>query len=182
MVDVNIAVSRSLGIPIATQIRDQIVAAISVGDLRSGDRLPTIRELAAFLSINRNTVAQVYRLLEAEGYLTTRAGGGTTVADRGVSGATSADTLREIVQQALRKAESAGFSASEFAKLAYYEAAQPPALPAPRILVIDEYRGELNHLSAAVRRALPDGVVDELLVADLQTTEPAQRAEQLSGY
>src|SRR5918999_5401735 len=150
MFAVNIAVSRSVGIPLATQIHDQVVAAISVGDLRAGDRLPTIRELAAFLQINRNTVAQVYRLLEAEGYVTTRAGGGTTVAEgHATAAAASAGVLREIVHQALRRAESAGFTAREVADLAYYQAAQPTAVPPPPTLAIDEYRGEPDHPSAA---------------------------------
>jgi DNA-binding transcriptional regulator YhcF (GntR family) len=183
ILDVNIAVSRSLGIPIATQIRDQIVAAISVGDLRPGDRLPTIRQLAAFLDINRNTVAQVYRLLEAEGYVITRAGGGTTVAEgSATTAAASAGTLREIVRQAQRRAESAGFTAREFADLAYYQAAQPTPVSPPRILAIDEYQGELAHLKGALDRALPDSTVDAILLADLRELEPAERTERLSGF
>ena len=80
MEDVHFSVSRTLGVPLVTQIRDQILSAISVGDLRHGERLPTVRQLAGFLGINRNTVAQAYRLLENDGHIITRAGGGTTVA------------------------------------------------------------------------------------------------------
>ncbi|WP_165960469.1 GntR family transcriptional regulator [Actinocrispum wychmicini] len=182
-VEVNIAVSRTLGIPLATQIRDQIVAAISVGDLRPGDRLPTIRQLAEFLDINRNTVAQVYRLLEAEGYLSTRAGGGTTVAAGAATvAATVAGALREIVTQALRRAEAAGFTAREFAELAYYQAAARTAVPAARILVIDEYQGELDFLRTTVSQTLPDSVVDAALLAHLQRADPAQRAQRLAGF
>src|SRR6266498_4527489 len=178
---VNIAVSRSLGIPLATQIRDQIVAAISVGDLRPGDRLPTIRQLAEFLAINRNTVAQVYRLLEAEGYLSTRAGGGTTVADStATTAATSTGALRQLVTQALRRAEAAGFTAREFAELAYYQTAGNSAVPAARILVVDEYQGELDFLRATVSQTLPDSAVDAVLLADLHRDDPTQRAQRLA--
>jgi len=54
--DVHITVSRKIGVPLVTQIKDQVLSAISVGDLRPGDRLPTVRQLAEFLGINRNTV------------------------------------------------------------------------------------------------------------------------------
>jgi GntR family transcriptional regulator len=177
---VNIAVSRTLGIPLATQIRDQIVAAISVGDLRPGDRLPTIRQLAEFLAINRNTVAQVYRLLEAEGYLSTRAGGGTTVADSpATTAATSTGALRQMVTQALRGAEAAGFTAREFAELAYYQTAGH-TVPAARILVVDEYQGELDFLHTTVSQTLPDSAVAAVLLADLQHDDPTQRAQRLA--
>jgi GntR family transcriptional regulator len=178
---VNIAVSRTLGIPLATQIRDQIVAAISVGDLRPGDRLPTIRQLAEFLAINRNTVAQVYRLLEAEGYLSTRAGGGTTVADSpATTAATSTGALRQMVTHALRRAEAAGFTAREFAELAYYQTAGTSTVPAARILVVDEYQGELDFLHTTVSQTLPDSAIAAVLLADLQHDDPTQRAHRLA--
>jgi GntR family transcriptional regulator len=176
-----IAINRSMGIPLATQIRDQIVAAIASRALRAGDRLPTIRQLAEYLLINRNTVAQVYRQLEAEGYLTTRAGGGTTVADTAATtDAIRADALRTLVTEALRGAVAAGFTAREFAELAYYESAQQPARPT--ILVTDEYPGELIFLAEAVGRALPAATVHALPVADLAALSPTERAARLSGY
>jgi GntR family transcriptional regulator len=176
-----IAINRSMGIPLATQIRDQIVAAIASRALRAGDRLPTIRQLAEYLLINRNTVAQVYRQLETEGYLTTRAGGGTTVADTAAtSDAIRADALRTLVTEALRGAVAAGFTAREFAELAYYESAQQPARPT--ILVTDEYPGELIFLAEAVGRALPAATVHGLPLADLATLSATERSARLSSY
>ncbi|HEV8559177.1 MAG TPA: GntR family transcriptional regulator [Actinophytocola sp.] len=154
-----IAINRSMGIPLATQIRDQIVAAIASGALRAGDRLPSIRQLAEYLLINRNTVAQVYRQLEAEGYVTTRAGGGTTVADT---------------------ADTAAFTAREFAELAYYESAQQPTRPT--ILVTDEYPGELIFPAEAVGKALPAATVHSLPLADLAALSSTDRAARLSDF
>jgi GntR family transcriptional regulator/MocR family aminotransferase len=57
-------------------------AAIRTGRLRPGTRLPSSRVLAADLGIARNTVAEVYSQLVAEGWLTARAGSGTSVAPR----------------------------------------------------------------------------------------------------
>jgi GntR family transcriptional regulator/MocR family aminotransferase len=56
--------------------------AIRVGRLRPGARLPSSRALAADLGIARNTVAEVYSQLVAEGWLTAQAGSGTSVAPR----------------------------------------------------------------------------------------------------
>src|SRR2546423_8572404 len=54
--------------------------AIRAGRLRAGTRLPASRALAADLGIARNTVAEVYSQLVAEGWLTARTGSGTSVA------------------------------------------------------------------------------------------------------
>lgn len=183
MTEVNIAVSRKTGVPLGTQIRDQIVNAIAVGDLRAGQRLPTVRQLAEFLGINRNTVAQAYRQLENDGHVITRAGGGTLVAgDPTTAAPPPAQTLRDLVRDAFRQARSAGFSAREFAELAYHTSAQEDAAPASRIVVIDEYRGELDFVCATIRRALPGSLVDAFLVADLQATDPDELRVRLAGF
>src|ERR1700733_1595039 len=56
--------------------------AIQVGRLRAGTQLPSSRALAADLGIARNTIAEVYSQLVAEGWLTARTGSGTSVAER----------------------------------------------------------------------------------------------------
>jgi len=92
--------------------------------------------------------------------------------------ATSTAALREIVTQALRRAEAAGFTARE---LAYYQTAGR-TVPAARILVIDEYQGELDFLVTTVSQTLPDSAVDAALLADLQRADPTQRALRLAGF
>ena len=57
--------------PIYQQIRNQVVAAIASGELRPGERLPTIRALAEECGINMMTASKAYQLLKAEGYITT---------------------------------------------------------------------------------------------------------------
>src|ERR1035438_8423816 len=56
--------------------------AVQAGRLRPGTRLPPSRALAADLGIARNTVAEVYSQLVAEGWLTAQTGSGTSVAPR----------------------------------------------------------------------------------------------------
>ncbi len=55
--------------PIYTQIADQVKFAVAAGVLRTGDLVPSVRELAKQLVVNPNTVARAYRDLQAEGLL-----------------------------------------------------------------------------------------------------------------
>ena len=57
--------------PIYQQIRNQVVTAIASGELKPGERLPTIRALAEEAGINMMTASKAYQLLKAEGYITT---------------------------------------------------------------------------------------------------------------
>ena len=65
--------------PIYTQIIDGMKEQISTGVLAPGDRLPSVRELAAQLAINPNTIQRAYRSLEAEGWIATVPGKGCFV-------------------------------------------------------------------------------------------------------
>jgi GntR family transcriptional regulator len=76
-----IVVDPSAATPPYEQIRAQIAGLVTSGELGRGDRLPTVRALAAHLGIAANTVARSYKELEAAGVLTTRRRAGTTVAD-----------------------------------------------------------------------------------------------------
>jgi len=66
-------------IPIYRQITDGIRRGVAAGLLAPGERLPSVRDLAARLLVNPNTVAKVYRDLERDGLLDTRRGDGTYV-------------------------------------------------------------------------------------------------------
>ena len=66
-------------IPIYVQIIDQIKHMIAVGDLRPDDQLPTVRQLAADLRVNFNTIARAYRMLDNEGLISTQHGRGTYI-------------------------------------------------------------------------------------------------------
>jgi DNA-binding transcriptional regulator YhcF (GntR family) len=61
------------------QVRAQLAGLIATGSLGEGDRLPTVRGLAADLGLAVNTVARAYKELEAEGLVTTRRRAGTVV-------------------------------------------------------------------------------------------------------
>lgn len=68
------------GVPIYVQLRDQLAALVGRGALRTGERLPTMREVAVALRIDLNTVQRAYAELEREGILKLERGRGTFVA------------------------------------------------------------------------------------------------------
>ena len=65
--------------PIYSQVKDQIRHLINTGELQPGDQLPTVRQLAADLRVNFNTVARAYRILDEAGIISTQQGRGTYV-------------------------------------------------------------------------------------------------------
>jgi DNA-binding transcriptional regulator YhcF (GntR family) len=91
------------------QVRAQLAGLIARGSLSEGDRLPTVRALAADLGLAVNTVARAYKELEAEGLVTTRRRAGTLVA----AGSQPLDVAlnRSAVEYAIR-ASRAGLSES----------------------------------------------------------------------
>lgn len=63
------------------ELRERVTAQVESGELRPGDRLPTVRALAAELGLAVNTVARAYRELEQDGLVVGRGRAGTFVAD-----------------------------------------------------------------------------------------------------
>ena len=80
-----IALSQSNPDPMYKQVTDQVKNAIASGDLKPGDKLPSVRELAEGLKTSAITIKRAYLDLETEGYILTRAGLGSFVTeiDRG---------------------------------------------------------------------------------------------------
>jgi len=73
-------IDNASGRPVYQQIIDQIKRDIALGRLLKDEKLPTVRQLAAQLAINPNTIAKAYRQLEQEGIITTKPGAGAFVA------------------------------------------------------------------------------------------------------
>jgi GntR family transcriptional regulator len=68
------------GIPIYRQLIEQVQRMISSNQLRPGDALPSVRELAVTHTVNPMTISKAYSLLEAEGLLERQRGKAMTVA------------------------------------------------------------------------------------------------------
>src|SRR4051795_9251763 len=104
----NLDVERDSDVPISTQIYWQLAYKIESGRLQSGERLWPVRELGAALRVNPNTIRAVYRRLADAGYVHSRHGAGTHVADRPPQ-RRGAEALAGIVAEMLRRAAEAGF-------------------------------------------------------------------------
>ena len=83
--------------PIYIQIIDGLKEQISTGILLPGEKLPSVRELAAQLTINPNTIQRAYRELETEGYIYTVSGKGSFAAEQSdVNGRRNEALLKEF--------------------------------------------------------------------------------------
>jgi GntR family transcriptional regulator len=82
-------------VPIYLQIEAQVKQAVAAGALERDEAMPSIRQLAAELRVNPNTVARAYSNLEREGVIRTVPGGGTFVAGR-ATGLVKAEKLRRV--------------------------------------------------------------------------------------
>jgi GntR family transcriptional regulator len=105
--------------PLYLQLKEQLHLAVATGVLQPGDQLPTVRDLAVRLRVNPNTVARVYRELQAEGLFASRQGSGTFVADDAVSvgHAEAQSILRQRLADAASLAHSLDLSAAELRRL-----------------------------------------------------------------
>src|ERR1700728_5288408 len=84
-----VRLDRAASQPLRAQLEASLREAIRGGRLRAGERLPSSRELARALGVSRGMVQDCYGQLLAEGYLTSRTGSATRVAD--VSGQRAGD-------------------------------------------------------------------------------------------
>ena len=101
--------------PVYLQIKEQVLHALSRGQIKAGDQLPTVREVAVQLTVNPNTVNRAYSDLEREGVLVSRRGRGTFIAGGGRSedDAARATRLKDIARRALGETRAFGFAPDE---------------------------------------------------------------------
>jgi DNA-binding transcriptional regulator YhcF (GntR family) len=102
--------------PIYLQIVEQVKQLVASGGLKTGDQLPTVREVAADLRINFNTAARAYRLLHEEGVISTQQGRGTYVlgSPGSAEGRRSRrERLQGMVSAWMDEADRSGFTPEE---------------------------------------------------------------------
>ena len=115
----NITIDPESSVPIYIQIEDSVHSLISAGQLQPGEQLPTIRELAAEIRVNLNTVARAYFELDKEGVISTQRGKGTFVTgkpDKEQIERKRQKLLHSIILSALEEAQNLGYSPSEIKK------------------------------------------------------------------
>ena len=112
----NIEINLQSHVPIYVQLMDQVKHLIAAGALKPGDQLPTVRQLAADLRVNFNTIARAYRLLDEEGIISTQHGRGTYILE--VTTGKQAEDLRrrgliQLTRYYLTEAHRLGYQPAE---------------------------------------------------------------------
>ena len=103
------------GRPIYIQIVDDLRQQIALGVLPPGEKLPSVRDLAAQLSINPNTIQRAYRQLEMEGWICTVAGKGCFACEKPSQAREEEDQLMEQFTQTARQLLALGHTRQELA-------------------------------------------------------------------
>ncbi|MBW6475140.1 MAG: GntR family transcriptional regulator [Anaerolineaceae bacterium] len=102
------------GIPITDQIVEQIYDRIVLGELHTGEQLPTVRDLARQLKVNFNTVARAYRILDQAGVINTQHGRGTYILPEVPPQETEkSKELDRLTRDFLDQMERQGFASAE---------------------------------------------------------------------
>ena len=136
MNDLTLKLDFRSGDPIYEQLVAQIKHMIATGTLRPGDQLPTVRQVAADLRVNFNTVARAYRILDEAGIISTQHGRGTYILEPPSPEATEKlrhGDLARLTDRYIRAVFELGFSSQE-AQMIFNEKIGPWAngtLPRP---------------------------------------------------
>ena len=104
------------GLPIYTQIVNQVQAQVAGGVLEPGDQLPTVRALAEELRVNFNTVARAYRILDEARIISTQQGRGTYITEippPNVTERLRKESLEALTQRYIAEAFRLEFSKDE---------------------------------------------------------------------
>ena len=108
------------GLPIYTQIVNQVQSRVVAGVLKPGDQLPTVRALAEELRVNFNTVARAYRLLDEARIISTQQGRGTYITEippPDVTEQLRKESLEALIHRFIGEAMRLGFSKTEVTQM-----------------------------------------------------------------
>ena len=108
------------GLPIYTQIVNQVQTQIAGGILKPGDQLPTVRALAEDLRVNFNTVARAYRILDEARIISTQQGRGTYITEippPKVTAKLRKEALEALTQRYISEAVRLDFSKDEIIEM-----------------------------------------------------------------
>ncbi len=114
-----ITIDESSGVPLWMQLRNRLVYLVVSGTFPPGMKLPTVRDLSSTLKVNYNTVSKVYRDIEKDGYVITRRGKGTFVAEINSDGYEAQDAKAAVdllIDKFLEQCKELGLSETDAAE------------------------------------------------------------------
>jgi GntR family transcriptional regulator len=109
---VNVKLDRGDAATLHDQVAAEIRRAIAEREVRSGERLPPARDLAAVLGVHTNTVLRAFRLLRDEGLLELRRGRGATV-----TGTPERSAILEQARALVVRARAQGYRTEDIVRL-----------------------------------------------------------------
>ncbi len=168
----DLKLNRKNQLPVHAQLKAQLVYLIQTGQMPAGTQLPTVRQLAGYLRVNRNTVSKVFSEMQREGHLSCEPGRGTFVSEaqaKSKSKVESMHRLLTVVDEALERAGKLGFSAEDLFLTLYARTQASPATSKDarvvKALFIECSRPELELFSAKLEKELSIQL-DSMLVGD----------------
>jgi GntR family transcriptional regulator len=159
---VDLQINSKSHVPVHVQLEEQIKHLILTGSFEAGDRLPSIRALAGFLRVNRNTVARVISDLEREGFVESRRGSGVYVVEPPAVNEEESKR-QEVLERVMDLAAAQGLSVEELGNALLARAGVRPQEKVP-ILFVECTGAELEQFSDELEEQLP---VQRVLLADL---------------
>ena len=150
---IHLKIDKTEALSINLQLTEQLKYHIQSGKWPPGYQLPTVRNLAATLRLNYNTIRAAYQELEREGYIVNEQGRGTFVsADPPLLQQDQHESLVDLVDEALAKVRAMGVSTEEFARLAYTRARLfTPERADVRVLFTECNRADLDHFTRSIQ-------------------------------
>ena len=159
----DLQINQKSHVPVHVQLEEQIKHLILTGTFEAGDRLPSIRALAGFLRVNRNTVARVISDLERKGFVESRRGSGVYVVEPPVD--EEASRRQEVLERVMDLAAAQGVSVEELGNALLARSGVRPQEKVP-ILFVECTGAELDQLSSELEEQLPVEV-EKVLLEDL---------------
>lgn len=96
--------------PIFEQIKEQILNLINIGELKPGDKLPSIRQLASDLELNVNTVKRAFQELETEQVTYSVPGKGVFISDSAIANEIVLDSAQKELLRILTSSKAKGMT------------------------------------------------------------------------
>lgn len=148
-----LVIDRKHPLGIKDQIKRQIRSLVEAGGLKPGQALPSAKDMATLLNVNRNTVAAAYRELAVEEFLESVKGRGTVVKEGRAVGGTR--ELDHIFDEAFERAAAAGYSRERISEFLLTFVATHLGSPRGRtILVVECNREGLEDIRGTLEREL----------------------------
>jgi DNA-binding transcriptional regulator YhcF (GntR family) len=148
-----VRINKKSEVPIREQIAEQIIFLIATDELKPGDALPSVRQLARQQGVHRNTVSRVYADLVRRSWLSGKRGSRLIVRPQDeFTRVTRAQDIDSMINAVIRVAREGGHSLQELRKRVRERLLEQPP---DHLLVIEDDPGLLKLLQTEIKKAVP---------------------------